>query len=637
MEISLLEHLFIKKTVMRTVYFLAFSLIFSNLFAQKINEKKIETSVSEVTVFISGAQINRKKQVELPKGKTILKFTGLSPFVDGKSVQVKANGNLMVLSVNFQQNFMDKPAKSKELSELKKSLEKAKDKIELENTHLSIIEDELEFLYENRDIGGKNAPVSVTSLQQTLSFYTNKITELKLNAIERKKNIEALKKKQNDLESQISAIAGKKEFPTGEVIVKVDAQQPGSFEFVLSYLVKNAGWFPSYDIRAENIEEPVQLIYKANVRQDTKVDWKNVKLSFSSADPNVSGIAPELKPYFLDYNSVPPSYDKTTNLVSGKVTDSKGAPLPGVNVLVKGTTIGTVTDTNGNYSITIPSGGGQLVFSFIGYSTRTLPVTGPVMNVRLDEEALQLQEVVALDVENVLQGRVAGVSTSKKGGKVRIRGASSLAVPTTQTQRQTTVHFDIETPYTVNSDNKNYTVDLKAYDIPASYQYYSVPKIETVAFLIARITDWEQYNLLAGEANIFFENTYIGKTLLDVRYAPDTLEISLGRDRSVTLSREKIREFTTRQFIGNKKEETRAWKITVKNNKNHKINMTLLDQVPVSTREDIEVKVVELSGASHDDQTGIITWEFTLEPSGRKELNLKYSVKYPKSRNLIIE
>src|SRR5690606_29658300 len=117
--------------------------------------------------------------------------------------------------------------------------------------------------------------------------------------------------------------------------------------------VGNAGWFPSYDIRAKNIDEPIQLIYKANVKQDNKEDWKNVKLKFSSAKPNVSGVAPELQTYYLNYNTVPPVYKLSANSVRGKVMDSNGDPLIGASVVVEGTTIGTVTDMEGNYSITI--------------------------------------------------------------------------------------------------------------------------------------------------------------------------------------------------------------------------------------------------------------------------------------------
>ena len=633
-----------KRINMKRISILILGLIFSNLlFSQEIKVVEVKTDVNEVTVFIDGAQVVRKKSIDLTQGKSILKFVNLSPFIDPKSVQVKVEGELTVLSVNHQQNYLDKMEKPKELQDLEKSLETIDSKIKQENTYLSIIKEELAFLQENRAIGGKNEQISIANLQQVSDFYSNKLTALKLKEIERNNTIEDLNEQKTNIQNQIKTLSSKKEFPTGEILVKVDAKKNVNFSFEFSYVVGNAGWFPTYDIRAKNINEPVQLIYKANVKQDTKEDWNNVKLKFSSSDPNVSGVAPELKTYFLNYNTLPPTYKLTANGVSGKVTDNKGEPLPGASVIVQGTTIGTVTNMQGNYSITIPNNASQLNYSFIGYNLQTLPITGNIMNVALEESEMKLDEVAVvgygtqkkLSLSGALQGKVAGVSVDKS--EMKIRGTRSLAVPTAQVDNQTTVNFEIKTPYTIKSDNKNYTVDIEFYNLPAIYQYYCVPKIDKDAFLIAKIVDWEKYNLLEGEANVFFEETYVGKTLLDVRYASDTLEISLGRDKKVSVNREKIKDFSTKQFIGNKKEETRTWKTTVKNNKNQEINMIVLDQVPVSTAEDIEVNVLNISRTKHDLETGELKWEFTLKPVDKRELDLKYSVKYPKFRNLIIE
>ncbi len=76
--------------------------------------------------------------------------------------------------------------------------------------------------------------------------------------------------------------------------------------------------------------------------------------------------------------------------------------------------------------------------------------------------------------------------------------------------------------YSVKSDSKNHVVELTTYDVPAFYEYYCVPKVDKDAFLLGYITNWEQYNLLEGEANIFFEDTYIGKSILDVRFISGT-------------------------------------------------------------------------------------------------------------------
>ncbi|WP_103192601.1 mucoidy inhibitor MuiA family protein [Formosa algae] len=623
---------------MKHIILFTFCLIFSTTYAQIINEKKITSEVSEVTVFIKDAQITRKKTIDLQQGITILKFINLSPFIDAKSIQVKANGNLTVLSVNHQQNYIDKLDKQQEVLDLELKSEDLASKINLEKTYLDILKEELAFLQENRTIGGKNQELSVTNLKEVSNFYGTKLTALKLKEIDIIKKLETLNNSKSDIDLQIKTLTSQKEFPNGEILVKIDSKNYNKADFELSYLVGNSSWFPSYDIRAKTINEPIEIIYKANVKQDTKVDWTNVKLNLSSANPNNSGVAPELKTYYLNYNTLPPTYNLTSNEITGKVLDEQGLPLPGVNVLVEGTTIGTSTDFDGNYSITIPNYSSQLTFSYIGYINQTSAIRQSPLNIQLQEDVTALDEVVVVgygtsskkrkSVNEALSGSVSGIS---------IRGASSTPIPANQVVKQTTVDFAIDIPYSVKSDNKSYTVDMANYQLPADYNYICVPKIEKDAFLIAEVSDWEKYNLLEGEANLFFEDTYVGKTLLDTRYASDTLKISLGRDKNVSVKREKVKDFTTKQFIGSKKEDNRAWTILVKNNKNQTINMSIFDQVPVSTLEEIKVDITEMTKAEHDKDTGEITWDFSINPKETKTLNLNYSIKYPKNKNLVIE
>lgn len=600
--------------------------------AQDLTEKQIVSDVNEVTVYIEGAQVTRKKTVDILPGKTLLKFINLSPFIDAKSVQVKANGNLTVLAVNHHQNFMDKLDKPKELIDLENKLDLITEKIKLENTHLAILKEELIFLQENRNIGGKNQELNVTNLKDAAAFYNTRLTAIKLKEIERNAALKMLNKQNEEVQKQINTLSSKKDFANGEVHVKIDSKKNERASFEISYIVSNTGWYPSYDIRATNINEPIQLIYKANVKQDTKEDWKNIKLKFSTAKPNVSGVAPELKTYFLNYNISPPVYGKSISLVKGKVSDSYGV-LPGVSVNIVGTTIGTVTDFEGNYSITIPNNADSLKFSYVGMETQTVPISNPIINVVLNESATSLEEVV-----------ITAYGTSKKQKyndkeevKVNLKAVNNTSIPTAQISKQTTVDYEIKIPYTINSDNKNYTIDMDALSLDAFYQYYSVPKVDKSAFLLAQITDWEKYNLLEGEASIFFEDTYVGKSLLDTRFATDTLQISLGRDKNISIQREKIKNYTTKQFIGTKKEEFRAWKTTVKNNKNQPINIMVLDQVPISTNEEIELKIKELSNAIHILETGTLKWGFKLDSNTKKELDIIYSVRYPKNRNLLIE
>ena len=629
---------------MKTITVLLLCLAFCHLFAQQIEEKEIATDVSEVTVFIEGAQVTRQKTIALSAGTTVLKFNNLSPFINAKTIQVKASGELTVLSVNHQQNFIDELEKPEKVKSIESEIDGIDTRLELEQTHLSILNEELTFLKDNRVIGGKNNELGITNFKEAAEFYSSQISSLMLKKIERNKTIAKLNEQRNNLVKQFNTLSSTKNFAMGEILVKVEAQKQTSASIEISYLVGNAGWYPSYDIRAKSINDPVEIIYKANVRQDTKTDWENVKLKFSSSNPATSGVAPELKTYYLDYNNFPSIYNSTINSVSGQVTDQNNEPLPGVSVMIPETTIGAVTDRNGHYSITLPNNSDYISFSFVGFTPQTLPITRSVINVKMEEDAQGLDEVVVIgygvqsdsNMDYELQGRVAGVSVSRPT-RMKSRNAESIAVPFENIENQTSVDFEIQTPYSVKSDNTSYSVDMAVYQVPAEYQYYSVPKINKDAFLIANITDWEKYDLLEGEANIFFEETYIGKSLIDVRFASDTLQISLGKDKNVSVSREILKDFTSQKFIGSKKEETKFWRTTVRNSKSQEISMVILDQVPVSKREEIEVDIQDKSGADQNKENGEIKWEFTLKPSEEKNLDLKYSVKYPKYKRLVLE
>lgn len=609
-----------------------------SIYSQINLEKKVTSKVNEVTVFLESAQITRKKTVTINKGTTILRFTKLSPFIDGKSIQVKTTNDVEIQSVNFEKNYLDKQTKSDEIRKLEADLKTIHKKLELEKTLLNINEEETKFLQSNRNIGGKNQTLTAINLKNAATYYGAKYKALKLEALIINERISLINKNFSDINNQINSFSTKKEFASGEALVKIKTTKTTTIQLELVYNVANASWFPTYDIRVKDINSPLHLVYKANVKQNTKVDWDNVKLSFSSSDPSVSSEAPELKTYFLNYNSLPPVYTKNIKTVSGIVSDNSGA-LPGVSVLIDGTTIGTETNFDGYYSITVPKNASTLTFSYLGYSTVKRNIYSSNINVKMKENANVLDEVVVTGYGNektltsVLKGKISGVQITNDSRKKE----NNYSIPTNQIVNQTTVNFEIASPYSLKSDNKNYSVGMKTYELNVDYQYYSIPKIDKNAFLIAYADNWEKLNLLEGEANIYFEGTFIGKSLLDTRFITDKLKISLGRDKNIIVNREKTKDFTTRQFIGSKKQENRAWNISIKNNKSQKISISIFDQIPVSTLEEIKVELDKSNTGKFNAENGEILWRFELNPSSTKNLNLRYSVKYPKDRELTLE
>lgn len=618
--------------------------------AQDTKEQKIKTEVSEATVFINGAQVLRKKTIYIPAGKSTLKFTDLSPYVDAKSVQIKLAGDAMVLGVNYQTNTEEtiKKISAEKESELDKRLEDVTRQLVAAKTSKELIQDEIAFLNENKKIGGANTGISLLTLKETANYYRERMSALKTQDNEVSKRIRELEFEQRMINNSYTQEGGDKLMAKGEVVVEVDSKRAANVNVELTYYVRNASWFPSYDIRSASIDKPIELIYKANILQNTKEDWNNVKLSISSANPNLGTVAPRLHTYFLDYNVAPPRYDVNIddNEIKGAVYDMNNEPLIGVSVMIKGTTIGTVTDVDGKFTLAIPNNAREIEFSYVGFNKKILPISRSFMSVRLEESQQMLEEavVVGYGISKQLEGMIPGVKVEKpKESSVRIRGISSLparqdiAMPTEVIENQTAVEFDIKIPYTIKSDNKNTIVEVERYALPADYEYYVVPKVSKNVFLLANITDWNQYNLLEGEANIFFENTYIGKTIIDTRSATDTLSVSLGQDKSILVKREAVKENTSKKFLSNKREDTKSWKIDIRNNKNQSINLTVLDQIPVSRRDEIEVTVEDQSKGLLNKETGEVKWNLNMKPSDKKELNLRYKVRYPSGRNLYIE
>ncbi|MDR0895439.1 MAG: mucoidy inhibitor MuiA family protein [Prevotellaceae bacterium] len=604
-----------------------------SMVASVVAQTKVNTTASKVTLFIDGAQVTRSKQIDVPAGKSTVVFTGLSPYMDAKSVQVNATGQLTITSVNRQLNYMDTLAVSQQQQKLQDELKQV-EKQEKEQHHMmELIQKEEALLQANCTLGDKTSVPTATTIKEVGTYYSTQLAALSAKKMAIDEKIAALTEKRKKIEGELAQFTNKRKDPLSEVVVGINAPVAGRVAFTLSYYVRNAGWIPSYDVRSSGLNAPLSLTYKANIYQNTREEWKNVALTLSSSNPSAGNVAPELATYWLDYGLMPPRYNnRPVGSVSGVVTGSDHEPLIGVSVMIPGTTFGTITDIDGHYSLVLPDKTKEIKFAYIGYLSRTLPIQGETMNVTLQEDAVMLEEVVVKGYSTTLTGKTAGAASNITAPK---KAATPLDVE--QIQTQAGYEFDIKLPYTILSDNKPVVAEIGNYELPVSYTYQCAPKREKDAFLTAQVTDWDALNLLEGEANIFFENTFVGKSVVNVSEQSDTLSFSLGRDRRIVVQRTKEKIHTSRQLIGSNQTQTIAWKISVRNTRQESVGMTLYDQLPVSRNSDITVTPEELSGGALDKDQGIVNWQFTLKAGEQRDMILRYKVKYPKGRHLVIE
>lgn len=265
--------------------------------------------------------------------------------------------------------------------------------------------------------------------------------------------------------------------------------------------------------------------------------------------------------------------------------------------------------------------------------------TKPVLTTyRLNEPVTVYYDAVAEEaaMPMMLMKESSPAKAKSRGSYAGSAARQNNVVAVEVNDNMTAFEIKIKEKYDVLSTGEMTTVDVGVFDLPAKYEYHAVPKKDKDAFLIAKATDWSKYHLINGSANIYYENTYVGQTNINTKSADDTLTISLGRDKSIVITREEQTDFSKKKFLSSKVEVTKAWDINVKNQKRQAIDIFVFDQIPVSGNSNIEV-TSELDGGTLKASTGEVSWKLNVEPSGTAKKTLSYKVKYPKDWDLNIE
>ncbi len=203
-----------------------------------------------------------------------------------------------------------------------------------------------------------------------------------------------------------------------------------------------------------------------------------------------------------------------------------------------------------------------------------------------------------------------------------------------QNSNEMAIEYAIKVKQDIPADGKNHIVPINSLELPASYSYHTVPKLDQHAYLLARVGDYNQYNLLPGDANIFFEGMYIGKTNLNPQLTSDSLIISMGRDDRISVQRNVLKDYTSQKVVGSNKKDLKGYELVVRNNKTHTIKIEILEQVPISRNKEIEVEIVEIGDALYTADYGKLLWNIELHPGETKNIRFIYSVKYPKDKQL---
>jgi uncharacterized protein (TIGR02231 family) len=542
------------QTIMRSGLWMIALLLSFSAYSQDFRTQTVSSEVEAVRVYLSGAQVFRTVELNLSRGNHSLIVQGLSPHLDENTLQVNAEGEVVILSVNRSVNYLEEAGQGSRADSLRQEIELLDSLNQLDRVRIEVLKEKQALLQANRQRNSNPAGSSLTELREALYFFDSEMSKLMGEKLSLERGISRRDRRLEQMEKQLISLQSSQYDPASEIEVRLRAESSGSVRLWLSYLVNNAGWTPKYDIRVADVASPFQLAYKAEVYQNTREDWQNVQLSFSTTNPNQSGRVPALEKWYLSFV---------------RKARSRGA---------------------------VPA---------------------------MREPGKYDQAAITQSVSPELQADEALPPNSQ--------------METTLTEQEVDLVFEIDEPYTLRSGTGKRVIDLQQHEIPAEYSYEAVPKLDPAAFITARFTDWDQYGLLPGPANLFFEEAFVGRTFLEAQALEDSLSLSLGRDRNLTIERKVDETFAKKRSIGSNVVETRGIQITIRNNKSQKVDIRILDQIPLPANNEITVSAEELSGASLNEETGEVSWNLSLAPQETVELTLRYEVRYPKKEQVILE
>ena len=539
------------------------------------NEKElVKSTLNEATVYSQGAQLHHKASYSIKAGITEISIEGISSYIDPKSLQVKATGNVVIIDSKYTLFYPQPEVKVNEgiPAKIVKEMAQLTDSLELLGFDLKEIQDEIAIYKAAQNIISMNGAVrgsgkvndSINLLKQTVEYYTNKMNEInkKLLALEKKKKDkekvqQRLQVRYDNLQNyQNQTYDAKKYAPIPRVVITLSASEAAAGKISFIYLVSQAGWVPLYDIRSDSQTGKISLTYKAQVFQNSGIDWDNIKLNISTNNPYANKTKPELNPWYIDYYA----YRQRQELEEISIRGARAIPQAAFNQ---------------------------------GYFLD-------------DAKNKNLEDKAAL-------------------------GADQF---TTVVHQLIAAEFKIDLPYSIKSNNEKNLVLIKNSDLNTTFKYYSVPKVDPGVYLVAQMTKLDELQLVPASANIFFDGSYIGETYLDPTSMDDTLNLSLGKDPNIVVKRTLLKQKSKDKVVQDKRERTFSYQIEVQNNKSSTIQLIIQDQVPMTTNNDITIELLEKDFARELPGNGILEWEYKLKPGENKKLEFSYKVKHPKDQQV---
>ena len=421
---------------------------------------------------------------------------------------------------------------------------------------------------------------SIKDYEDMLSFLTKKLQANNKSIQSEEIKLRDINKKIGVVQSELNKLGvGYQSVPQKKSIkVSIEVIKAGSYILEVSYLNYNATWSPSYDLRIMLENKQMEIIGYAIVSQNSGEDWKDVKMSFSTAQPSLSAWLPDLKPLYATLTQKVPrsSYAAKRKYKSG------------------------------------------------------------MAQMALNREILANQTI---DNAMSLPQMDKKVNYKKAGSRSRIKNEPASPIGDSYLTAEAvskigSVVFNTPKRSDIMADGSPHRIAIIQKQLPIKYEYVTCPKVSPQAYLKVLGKNSFGVPMLKGKLNVFKGNDYVGPSYTTGILPDEDFELTLNVDENIRVSR-KLEEKKEKGpgFLSSSKTITYDFLIKIENYKKENIVIEVLDQIPVSKDKDVTIEKGDFSDKPvKEGKDGIIKWRFKLKPKETKKVTFSFTVIAPEDK-----
>lgn len=516
-----------------------------------------KADLQEVTVFLKGAELYSQKTISIPAGESEVILTNIADNLNPQTLALSATDGVVILS---QKKVSYTPESDTQDDAVTTEISRLKTLLNLDETLLETVNLQINFINNSlTSLSKANPPIQGNALAENTQYIATAMPPLLTQKRDLTQAISSQRQAIQALEKAASTQRAQSEKSVPAIALTLYSDKAVETTLNINYAVNNAGWIPHYDLYVKDQKSPIDLAYKANIYQDSGINWEGVNLTLSTGNPTLGATLPALSSWYINSYEAP-----TVVLESAPYRDSEHA------------------------------------YMTLEKSSDVLPVVSPR-------------------------------STTKSSS----RQSNALTDYVTVDAGGINVSYRIALPYTIPSDRKTHTVFVNNTKVNSEYQYILTPELDSDAFLVAKISEFKDLNLLPGNTTIYYQNAFVGEGKIPRIDQNQSFEISLGRDKRITATRQADKnQSSSTGIFGNDREKSYGYQLNVQNNSPETQKIVIRDRMPMLQDKRITFSQVKLDGATKEDSSGILSWELQLEPQSQKTIEYSYKVRYPKDLNV---